>query len=227
MGVLLAEGHGPCLGTGILGKVVIRAFVFRLVGLVAPDAFFMHRQRGISIFRDDRLVVGALDGDGDDLFTPRAPIIHDADHKGLGHGLAFTQLRDGIVLLEFVGIVPVLVQGQGAVGRGGDIAAVTMRGDPHSTASQTMAAAILPHRGGGQPFGIAIWLQGELQAVVFVVCGRYARAVFTVSVRGLHTAVECGHGNIFTGRTVGMQTVISALYLIMVGIIEGLFSRDF
>ena len=219
VGILLVEGDSYFLRTCIpAGKRTIRVCCSQLA---APNASFIHIQRRFRIVREHRLVVRAFDGDGDGLFRPGPPVVHDADHKGFGHGLALAQLRDGIVLLEFVGIVPVLVQGQGAVLRGGDIAAVTILGDLHSTGSQTMAAAILPLRGGGQPFGIAIWLQGELQAVVLVVCGRFARAVFTVDIRSLHTAGELDHGSgRILSRAIGMQMAIRRRYFLAGGIEE-------
>ena len=224
VGILLVEGDSYFLRTCIpAGKRTIRVCCSQLA---APNASFIHIQRRFRIVREHRLVVRAFDGDGDGLFTPRAPIIHDADHKGLGHGLAFTQRRDvrGI-LMKFVDIVPGLIQGQGTILSGGLPGTVTYIRNNH-IAKMCLPVAIRPLRGRTRPV-IARFLQGELQTVIILVCGRYARAVFTVSIRGLHTAVECGHDNIFTGRTVGMQTVISDLYLIMVGIIEGLFSRDF
>ena len=225
VGILLVEGDSYFLRICIpAGKRTIRVCCSPLA---APNASFIHIQRRFRIVREHRLVVRAFDGDGDGLFRPRAPVVHDADHKGLGHALALAQLRDVLVFpVELIGIVPVLVQGQGAVLRGSDIPAGTILGDFHSAGLQIMAAAIPPHRGRGPPFGIAVLLQGELQAVVLIARGGFARAVFPVVIRSLHTAFKSGHGRFVTGRAVGMQIAVPAIHELILVIIEGLFIRD-
>ena len=223
VGVLLFKSNGRFQGI-IPGEGLVRICCARLA---APNASFIHIQRRFRIVREHRLVVRAFDGDGDGLFRPRAPVVHDADHKGLGHALALAQLRDVLVFpVELIGIVPVLVQGQGAVLRGSDIPAGTILGDFHSAGLQIMAAAIPPHRGRGPPFGIAVLLQGELQAVVLIARGGFARAVFPVVIRSLHTAFKSGHGRFVTGRAVGMQIAVPAIHELILVIIEGLFIRD-
>ena len=226
IGILLLEGDSHGLGTGRTAcKIVVRPVRPRLV---TPDARFVHIQRRFRIVREHRLVVRAFDGDGDGLFRPRAPVVHDADHKGLGHGLALAQCRDVIIaLVELIGIVPVLVQGQGPVLRGGNVPAVTTPGDLHRAAPQIMAAGVLPHRGGGQRRIIARALQGELQSVVVSVRGFLPRAVFPVVIRGLHTAGEPDHGIGRTiGRAVGMQAVVRHRYFLAGGIEELFAVKD-
>ena len=226
IGILLLEGDSHGLGTGRTAREnIVRPVRPRLV---TPDARFVHIQHRFRIVREHRLVVRAFDGDGDGLFRPRAPVVHDADHKGLGHGLALAQCRDVIIaIVELIGIVPVLVQGQGPVLRGGDIPAVTTPGDLHRAGPQIMAAAVLPHRGGGQRRIIARALQGELQSVVVSVRGFLPRAVFPVVIRGLHTAGEPDHGIGRTiGRAVGMQAVVRHRYFLAGGIEELFAVKD-
>ena len=226
VGILLVEGDSYFLRICIpAGKRTIRVCCSPLA---APNASFIHIQRRFRIVREHRLVVRAFDGDGDGLFRPRAPVVHDADHKGLGHGLALAQCRDVIIaIVELIGIVPVLVQGQGPVLRGGDVPAVTTPGDLHRAAPQIMAAAVLPHRGGGQRRIIARALQGELQSVVVSVRGFLPRAVFPVVIRGLHTAGEPDHGIGRTiGRAVGMQAVVRHRYFLAGGIEELFTVKD-
>ena len=224
VGILLVESNGRFQGI-VPGEGLVRICCARLA---APNASFIHIQRRFRIVREHRLVVRAFDGDGDGLFRPRAPVVHDADHKGLGHGLALAQSRDVIIaLVELIGIVPVLVQGQGPVLRGGDVPAVTTPGDLHRAAPQIMAAAVLPHRGGGQRRIIARALQGELQSVVVSVRGFLPRAVFPVVIRGLHTAGEPDHGIGRTiGRAVGMQAVVRHRYFLAGGIEELFAVKD-
>ena len=226
IGILLLEGDSHGLGTGRTAcEIIVRPVRPRLV---TPDAHFVYIQRRFRIVREHRLVVRAFDGDGDGLFRPRAPVVHDADHKGLGHGLALAQSRDVIIaIVELIGIVPVLVQGQGPVLRGGDVPAVTTPGDLHRAAPQIMAAGVLPHRGGGQRRIIARALQGELQSVVVSVRGFLPRAVFPVVIRGLHTAGEPDHGIGRTiGRAVGMQAVVRHRYFLAGGIEELFAVKD-
>ena len=227
VGILLVEGDSYFLRTCIpAGKRTIRVCCSPLA---APNASFIHIQRRFRIVREHRLVVRAFDGDGDGLFRPGPPVVHDADHKGLGHALALAQCRDVIIaLVELIGIVPVLVQGQGPVLRGGDVPAVTTPGDLHRAApQQIMAAGVLPHRGGGQRRIIARALQGELQSVVVSVRGFLPRAVFPVVIRGLHTAGEPDHGIGRTiGRAVGMQAVVRHRYFLAGGIEELFAVKD-
>ena len=226
MGILLVEGDSYFLRTCIpVGKRTIRVCCSPLA---APNASFIHIQRRFRIVREHRLVVRAFDGDGDGLFRPGPPVVHDADHKGLGHALALAQCRDVIIaLVELIGIVPVLVQGQGPVLRGGDVPAVTTPGDIHRAGPPIMAAAVLPHRGGGQRRIIARALQGELQSVVVSVRGFLPRAVFPVVIRGLHTAGEPDHGIGHTiGRAVGMQAVVRHRYFLAGGIEELFAVKD-
>ena len=90
-----------------------------------------------------------------------------------------------------------------------------------------MAAAVLPHRGGGQRRIIARALQGELQSVVVSVRGFLPRAVFPVVIRGLHTAGEPDHGIGRTiGRAVGMQAVVRHRYFLAGGIEELFAVKD-
>ena len=226
VGILLVEGDSYFLRTCIpAGKRTIRVCCSPLA---APNASFIHIQHRFRIVREHRLVVRAFDGDGDGLFRPGPPVVHDADHKGLGHALALAQCRDVIIaLVELIGIVPVLVQGQGPVLRGGDVPAVTTPGDIHRAGPQIMAAAVLPHRGGGQRRIIARALQGELQSVVVSVRGFLPRAVFPVVIRGLHTAGEPDHGIGRTiGRAVGMQAVVRHRYFLAGGIEELFAVKD-
>ena len=226
VGILLVEGDSYFLRTCIpAGKRTIRVCCSPLA---APNASFIHIQRRFRIVREHRLVVRAFDGDGDGLFRPGPPVVHDADHKGLGHALALAQCRDVIIaLVELIGIVPVLVQGQGPVLRGGDVPAVTTPGDIHRAGPPIMAAAVLPHRGGGQRRIIARALQGELQSVVVSVRGFLPRAVFPVVIRGLHTAGEPDHGIGRTiGRAVGMQAVVRHRYFLAGGIEELFAVKD-
>ena len=226
IGILLVEGDSYFLRICIpAGKRTIRVCCSPLA---APNASFIHIQHRFRIVREHRLVVRAFDGDGDGLFRPRAPVVHDADHKGLGHGLALAQCRDVIIaIVELIGIVPVLVQGQGPVLRGGDVPAVTTPGDIHRAGPQIMAATVLPHRGGGQRRIIARALQGELQSVVVSVRGFLPRAVFPVVIRGLHTAGEPDHGIGRTiGRAVGMQAVVRHRYFLAGGIEELFAVKD-
>ena len=224
VGVLLFKSNGRFQGI-IPGEGLVRICCARLA---APNASFIHIQHRFRIVREHRLVVRAFDGDGDGLFRPRAPVVHDADHKGLGHGLALAQCRDVIIaIVELIGIVPVLVQGQGPVLRGGDVPAVTTPGDLHRAGPQIMAATVLPHRGGGQRRIIARALQGELQSVVVSVRGFLPRAVFPVVIRGLHTAGEPDHGIGRTiGRAVGMQAVVRHRYFLAGGIEELFAVKD-
>ena len=226
IGILLLEGDSHGLGTGRTAREnIVRPVRPRLV---TPDARFVHIQHRFRIVREHRLVVRAFDGDGDGLFRPGPPVVHDADHKGLGHALALAQCRDVIIaIVELIGIVPVLVQGQGPVLRGGDVPAVTTPGDLHRAAPQIMAAGVLPHRGGGQRRIIARALQGELQSVIVSVRGFLPRAVFPVVIRGLHTAGEPDHGIGRTiGRAVGMQAVVRHRYFLAGGIEELFAVKD-